>query len=156
MGLGSFGNINIFLWNTIFFSLFIFSISFEYLKSKSTQMISPQKGNSGVLSNDTLLNFGLCSMETVQQNGRFTLFSSKFHFNIYSILFAYIPCKLYNYPIFQAQSDFLRSGVTYCFFVQSRSHNYVSSFLQGVIKLSWGVGFNFTDLYTLKCSWIEM
>jgi len=26
-------------------------------------------------------------METVQQNGRFTLFSSKFHFNIYSILF---------------------------------------------------------------------
>ena len=30
-----------------------------------------------------------CSMETVQQNGRFTLFSSKFHFNIYSILFDY-------------------------------------------------------------------
>ena len=29
-----------------------------------------------------------CSMETVQQNGRFTLFSSKFHSNIYSILFA--------------------------------------------------------------------
>ena len=28
-------------------------------------------------------------METVQQNGRFTLFSSKFHSNIYSILFAY-------------------------------------------------------------------
>ena len=27
-------------------------------------------------------------METVQQNGRFTLFSSKFHSNIYSILFA--------------------------------------------------------------------
>jgi len=26
-------------------------------------------------------------METVQQNGRFTLFSSKFHSNIYSILF---------------------------------------------------------------------
>ena len=29
-----------------------------------------------------------CSMETVQQNGRFTLFSSKFSSNIYSILFA--------------------------------------------------------------------
>ena len=27
-------------------------------------------------------------METVQQNGRFTLFSSKLHSNIYSILFA--------------------------------------------------------------------
>jgi len=30
-------------------------------------------------------------METVQQNGRFTLFSSKFPSNIYSILF---DCKL--------------------------------------------------------------
>ena len=29
-------------------------------------------------------------METVQQNGRFTLFSSKFSSNIYSIL--YVPC----------------------------------------------------------------
>ena len=28
-------------------------------------------------------------METVQQNGRFTLFSSKFPSNIYSILFAF-------------------------------------------------------------------
>ena len=28
-----------------------------------------------------------CSMERVQQNGRFTLFSSKFHSNIYSILY---------------------------------------------------------------------
>ena len=28
-----------------------------------------------------------CSMETVQQNGRFTLFSSKFPTNIYSILY---------------------------------------------------------------------
>ena len=32
-----------------------------------------------------------CSMETVQQNGRFTLFSSKFHSNIYSILFIPYP-----------------------------------------------------------------
>ena len=29
------------------------------------------------------------SMEKVQQNGRFTIFSSKFHSNIYSILFGY-------------------------------------------------------------------
>ena len=33
-------------------------------------------------------------METVQQNGRFTLFSSKFHSNIYSILFGY--CVLFK------------------------------------------------------------
>ena len=32
-----------------------------------------------------------CSMETVQQNGRFTLFSSKFPSNIYSVLFVNIP-----------------------------------------------------------------
>ena len=31
----------------------------------------------------------VCSMETVQQNGRFTLFSSEF-LSIYSILYAYI------------------------------------------------------------------
>ena len=31
------------------------------------------------------------SIETVQQNGRFTLFSSKFHSNIYSIPFGNIP-----------------------------------------------------------------
>ena len=30
-------------------------------------------------------------METVQQNGRFTLFSSKFPSNIYSILYVYSP-----------------------------------------------------------------
>ena len=30
-----------------------------------------------------------CSMETVQQNGHFTHFSSKFHSNIYSILFGF-------------------------------------------------------------------
>ena len=28
-----------------------------------------------------------CSMVTIQQNGRFTLFSSKFPSNIYSVLF---------------------------------------------------------------------
>ena len=50
-------------------------------------MLRPQNGNLGVSFNNTLLNFGLCSMDTVQQNGRFTLFSSKFPSNIYSILF---------------------------------------------------------------------
>ena len=34
-------------------------------------------------------------METVQQNGHFTLFSSKFHSNIYSILFGYIFVFIY-------------------------------------------------------------
>ena len=59
MGFGSF--VNMFLWwNIILFSLFTSLIFFESLKSKSTQMLRPQKGNLGVLSNDTLLNFGLC------------------------------------------------------------------------------------------------
>ena len=39
-----------------------------------------------------------CSMETVQQNGRFTLFSSKFLSNIYSILFAYTAMKIMHHP----------------------------------------------------------
>ena len=34
-----------------------------------------------------------CSMETVHQNGRFTLFSSKFHSNINSILFVFFRAK---------------------------------------------------------------
>ena len=36
----------------------------------------------------------LHSMEAVQQNGRFTLFHSKFHSNIYSILFVPISLQL--------------------------------------------------------------
>ena len=35
-----------------------------------------------------------CSMETVQQNGRLTLFTSKFPSNIYSILF--VSCPLHT------------------------------------------------------------
>jgi len=38
-----------------------------------------------------------CSMDTIQQNGRFTLFSSKFPYNINSILFA---CKPFFYSPF--------------------------------------------------------
>ena len=47
------------LWYIILFGFFIFSISFESLQSRFTQMLRPQKGNSGVSFNDTLLNFGL-------------------------------------------------------------------------------------------------
>jgi len=35
-------------------------------------------------------------METVQQNGRFTLFSSKFPSNIYSILYDYTVYRVYS------------------------------------------------------------
>ena len=41
-----------------------------------------------------------CSMETVQQNGPFTLFSSKFHSNIYSILFGFISAPNINQSTF--------------------------------------------------------
>jgi len=47
------------LWNIILLSFFIFFIFLEPLKSKSTQMLRPQKGNLGVSFNNTLLNFGL-------------------------------------------------------------------------------------------------
>ena len=47
-----------------------------------------------------------CSIETVQQNGRFTLFSSKFHSNIYSILYVYT-----------------KYGKLYCIFGQSTALN---------------------------------
>ena len=59
MGLGSFVDINIFVMKYFSFSFLIFSILFESLKSKSTQMLRPQKGSSRVSFNDTLLNFGL-------------------------------------------------------------------------------------------------
>ena len=38
-----------------------------------------------------------CDMETVQQNSRFPLFSSKFQSNIYSILFDYWTFKQTNW-----------------------------------------------------------
>ena len=54
MGLGSFMNINIFVIKYYFFPLDLDSpFFFEYIKSKSTQMLRPQKGNSGVSFNDT-------------------------------------------------------------------------------------------------------
>jgi len=57
MGLGSFVDINIFVRNIILFSFSNFF--FKSLKSKSIQMLRPQKGNLGVSFNDTRLNFGL-------------------------------------------------------------------------------------------------
>ena len=59
MGLGSFMNINIFVIKYYFFQFVYILHFFESLKSKSTQMLRPQKGNLGVSFNDTLLNFGL-------------------------------------------------------------------------------------------------
>ena len=38
-----------------------------------------------------------CNMETVQQNGRFTIFSSKFPSNIYSILVAWESLSLFTF-----------------------------------------------------------
>jgi len=52
-------DINIFVMKYYFF-LFLHILHFlKSLKSKSTQMLRPQKGHWGVSFNDTLLNFGL-------------------------------------------------------------------------------------------------
>ena len=59
MGLGNFKNINIFVMKYYFIQFVYILNFFDSLKSKSTQMFRPQEGNSGVLFNDTLLNFGL-------------------------------------------------------------------------------------------------
>ena len=59
MGLGRFVDINLFVMKYYLFTFFIFSIFLNPLKSKSTQMLRPQKGNWGVSFNNTLLNFGL-------------------------------------------------------------------------------------------------
>ena len=65
MDLGSSVNINIFVMKYYFFP-FVYTLHFfESLKSKSTQMLGSQKGNSGVSFNDTLLNFGLCEKSQV-------------------------------------------------------------------------------------------
>ena len=59
MRLGSFVNINIFVMKYYFFQFVYILHFFESLKSKSTQMLRPKIGNSGVSFNDTHLNFGL-------------------------------------------------------------------------------------------------
>ena len=60
MGLRIFVNISIFVMKYYFFQFVYILHFFESLKSKSTQILRPQKGNLGVSFNDTLLNFGLC------------------------------------------------------------------------------------------------
>ena len=60
MGLGSFVDINIFVVKYYFIKFLHILHFFKFLKSKFTQLPRPQKGNSGVSFNDTLLNFGLC------------------------------------------------------------------------------------------------
>jgi len=59
MGLTSFVDINIFVMKYYFILFLLILHFFKSLKSKSTQKLRPQKGNSGVSFNDTLLNFGL-------------------------------------------------------------------------------------------------
>ena len=64
MGLGSFVDINIFVLKYYFIWFLPILHFFKSLKSKFTQLLRPQKGNSGVSFNDTLLNFGLCLHNT--------------------------------------------------------------------------------------------
>ena len=59
-GLDSSMEINIFIMKYNFFSFFIFSIFFESLHSKSTQLLRPPKGSSEVSFNDTFSDFELC------------------------------------------------------------------------------------------------
>ena len=55
MGLRIFANISIFVMKYYFFQFVYILHFFESLKSKSTQILRPQKGNSGVSFNETLL-----------------------------------------------------------------------------------------------------
>ena len=60
MSLSSFVDINIFVLKYYVFQ-FLYILHFvESLKSKSSQMLTPQKGNWMVSFNDTFLNSGLC------------------------------------------------------------------------------------------------
>ena len=68
MGLGSFVDINIFVMIYYFIWFLHILHFFESLQSRFTQMLRPQKGNSGVSFNDTLLNFGLWSVPRPNKN----------------------------------------------------------------------------------------
>ena len=59
IGLGSFVNTNFLSRDIVLFSFFTFAFFFISLKSKPTQMLRRQKGNSGISFNDTILNFEL-------------------------------------------------------------------------------------------------
>ena len=69
MGLGSFVDINIFVMKYCFFSFVTFSIFFESLKSKSTQMLKPPKRKLGSFVQRYCLNFGLRSAVNYSQQG---------------------------------------------------------------------------------------
>ena len=57
-------DINIFVIKYYFYLVSLYSPFFESLRSKSTQILKRQKGNSGVSFNDTLLNFCLCIVQS--------------------------------------------------------------------------------------------
>ena len=57
MGLGSFVDINIFAMKYYLILVSLYFPFFKSLKSKSTQLLRSQKGNSGVSFKDTLLFF---------------------------------------------------------------------------------------------------
>jgi len=66
MGLGSFVDINIFVKKYYFIQLF-YILHFCWIsKIKIYKMLRPQKGNSRVSFNDTLLNFGLCKSSSIK------------------------------------------------------------------------------------------
>ena len=58
-GVRQFCEYQYFCYKILFYSFCLYWLFFEPLKSKSTQMLRPQKGNLGVSFNNTLLNFGL-------------------------------------------------------------------------------------------------
>ena len=75
---------------------------FESLKSKSTQMLRPQKWNSGVSFNDTLLNVGLSSTFC-------TLIMYTDHCKLLSIMYT-DHCKLLSIPMFAATVHIFSRG----------------------------------------------
>jgi len=97
MGLSSFVDINIFVVK-YYFIFFLYNLHFlKSLKSKYAQMLRPQKGNSRVSFNDTLINFGLsCTAQCRVDPTRFLQ-------QMYSGKITYIPVVYidsYTFSIF--------------------------------------------------------
>ena len=77
MGLGSFVDINIFCYEILFYLVSSYSPFLSNLLNQNLQNeIRLQKGNSGVLFNDTLLNFGLSSLGVPEQIVQFKILKS--------------------------------------------------------------------------------
>ena len=89
--LGSYMDIHIFVMK-YYFILFLHTLHFfKSLKSKPTQTLRPQKGNSGVSFNDTLLNFGLIISfwHLLLNNCKCVQFSSSWLYSaLYKILYS--------------------------------------------------------------------